>query len=350
MNENIEITAKTAQGRALRARKTTAGILSGLTPDEIKVLAAAPVCETDGCTRNSTPEQGEKGTDDMTTQSETNLTADRILLNRYHVTTRKALIAAIRDEQIRETGSRCTLTTAAVLLDRYLDAENEKIASGAYDSLPEQQAQFDADYAAAEAYDQILCGICGEPTPHDDETAHDGGSVPVSPEPVTVRKTSAREKAHARLAKITAVETPITGSDDSVPAAVVAKASRIVKKAAKVSAPKALKVYSFTARNGSKIILTNVPSIRCETHDVTSTTFKTVRAAAAAGHQPTTFCPKCAAAPKAEVSAKKAPVTPEIIANAAVRETEATAIVKKARTAKATRRTRTSKTATTTVA
>jgi hypothetical protein len=54
------------------------------------------------------------------------------LLERYKVTSEKALIKAIRDEYREETGS-CTLVEASYLLDGMLEAEYQRIEGGAYD-------------------------------------------------------------------------------------------------------------------------------------------------------------------------------------------------------------------------
>jgi hypothetical protein len=59
----------------------------------------------------------------------------RRLLDRYEVTTQRALIRAIRDELIEETweegdGPKPTLLTAELMLDGMLDAEYERIAGG----------------------------------------------------------------------------------------------------------------------------------------------------------------------------------------------------------------------------
>ena len=244
--------------------------------------------------------QAERGTDDMTTTTETNLTADRILLNRYHVTTRKALIAAIRAEQFRETGEKVTLNVAAVLLDRFLDAENEKIASGAYDTLAEQRAQFEADYDAAVVETgkaAVLSGIMG--ILNGTATAE----TVLASDPMTA--VAQVEYSGYPTTAVAVLGEPITGTDESVPAAVIAKKVRKIRRTpvekisaakAKITAkaPLAVKVYRWTARNGSKMLLTNRPvEITCETHEITAT-YSTVRAAAAAGHSPATFCPTCA--------------------------------------------------------
>jgi hypothetical protein len=59
------------------------------------------------------------------------------LMRRYRVTTRAALVRAIRDNYTAETcepGERpVSLATAEVLLDRLLEAEYQRIAGGVYD-------------------------------------------------------------------------------------------------------------------------------------------------------------------------------------------------------------------------
>jgi hypothetical protein len=56
------------------------------------------------------------------------------LLKRYHVTTEKELIKAIRDEFTIETGHKYGLQEASILLDQMLEAEYQRIEGGAYNA------------------------------------------------------------------------------------------------------------------------------------------------------------------------------------------------------------------------
>jgi hypothetical protein len=55
------------------------------------------------------------------------------LMRRYHVTTERALLRAIRDDWTTNTGERYTLRDAELMLDGMLEAEYQRIEGGAYD-------------------------------------------------------------------------------------------------------------------------------------------------------------------------------------------------------------------------
>lgn len=61
---------------------------------------------------------------------------ERRIRIRYGVESRRALLAAIRDDFAAETGERYTLRDADLLLDGMLEAEYQRIESGAYDPAP----------------------------------------------------------------------------------------------------------------------------------------------------------------------------------------------------------------------
>ncbi len=55
------------------------------------------------------------------------------LMARYGVSTEVALLRAIRDDEADMTGYRMSLSAAAVVMDRMLEAEYQRGESGAYD-------------------------------------------------------------------------------------------------------------------------------------------------------------------------------------------------------------------------
>ena len=56
----------------------------------------------------------------------------RRLLERYGVTTERALVRAIQDEYEQETGERPVRVVAEIILDEMLEAEFQRIEGGAY--------------------------------------------------------------------------------------------------------------------------------------------------------------------------------------------------------------------------